>query len=167
MSIETEWLAGKAEAKADLEAALGAGIPLEMAKRIARWNPTYEYDTFNDMQTIGLPAHKGTLEGVILLVSRSGERTGAGLLEGAVLDAGKLYAIWVSDVPELAITSVQFLLDGVPVHNEGSAPWDYDGTMFDGSASRVTFVPGNYEIEAGINPGFGPGFLITAAFSVE
>lgn len=101
-----------------------------------------------------------------IVVSRSAVRTSGVLLEGAQLDADKLYAIFIPDSPSLEITSIEFLLDGSPVHTEASTPWDYDGTQFDGSASRVTFVAGEYIVTANITDVFGT-FSIDAAFNVD
>lgn len=135
----------------DLRALLAVGVELETAKRLANWNETIDYDF---------------REALFIKFSRSAARTNPGNLEGAQLDSGVSYAIFIPDIPELGITSVSWLLDGSPVHVEVSAPWDYDGTNFDGSANRVTFTSGEYTIQADINDATG-SFSIDATFNVE
>lgn len=166
MSIESDWIAGKAKALVDLEAALSVGIPVEMAKRIARWNSTYEYDNFNDMQTIGLPATTGPREAMSLLFSRSESRSNSGGLNGAMLDDGVMYGIFIRDVPELEIDQILFRLDGSPVHLESSEPWDYAGTTVTGGSTRVSFSAGSYIIEAVVTDKYGV-FSFEASFEVE
>lgn len=166
MSHENQWLAQKTQAEAELKAAISIGLPLELAKSVSRWNKTYEYNTFNDMQFVGESASIGTKAALTLLFSRSESRANPGGLDGAVLDAGKLYAIWIPDVPELLITQVTFKLNATPVHVEFSAPWDYAGTTGGGDSTRVSFVAGSYSIEAVIvdTNGFDN---ISASFEVE
>lgn len=166
MSLESDWQDRKTLVYANIYALLDAGIPLEQAKSIAAWNPTLAYDTFADMQDgTGLPTN-GLRDFVRLKVTRSPARVGSGELNGAGLDAGKLYAIFIDDVPELNFTKVEFLLDGSPVHTEFSSPWDYAGTVFDGSANRVSFVSDSYEIEASITDMYGI-FSVSSSFIVD
>lgn len=166
MSLESEWLDGKELALSQLNELLGIGLSPELAIRLANWNATYEYNTFNDMQTIGLPATTGPTAALKLLFSRSEARVNPGGLEGAVLDAGKLYAIFIPDVPELNILDITFKLNGTPVHQEFSPPWDYAGTNGGGDANRVTFVAGLYSVQAVANA-TGGFHSFEAAFTVE
>lgn len=99
-----------------------------------------------------------------LRFARSANRVNEGQLDGAVLDVGSLYAVFVPNYGN--ITQVVFKLDGSPVHTEFSAPWDYDGTAFGGSANRVTFTAGSHEIEATVTTASGV-VVVTAAFEVE
>lgn len=101
-----------------------------------------------------------------LRVARSAARVNSDELNEAQLDAGVLYAIFIQDDPTLFIDTIEFLLDGSPVHTEASAPWDYAGTAFDGSATRVTFVPGEYTIQANVTDASGT-YAIDATFNVE
>lgn len=166
MSLESEWLDRKAYVYETIEALESAGIPFEIAKRISGWNQSLAYATFAGMQDGTDDGESGLIDGLSLFVSRSPARVNAGTLEQEVIDAGKLYAVFIPDVPELAITSIQFRLDGVPVHTEGTAPWDYNGTNFDGTGNRVTFVAGDHIIDAYVTTPSGI-HLVSASFSVE
>lgn len=166
MSHELRWETDKATAAAYLEELLDIGLSPELAMKLAGWNATYDYATFNDMQFVGPSASTGPVAALKLLFSRAPSRTNPGGLEGAVLDAGKLYAVFIKDVPDLNITTVKFKLDGSTVQLEGFPPYDFAGTSFDGSANRTTFVAGPHEIEAEVTAPSGV-FIITAAFSVE
>lgn len=173
LDLEADWLERKALVEGNMKYLLDLGIPIENARSIAGWNPTLDFDTFAEVSVfppLG-PAdvpYNGLRKQLRILFSRSADRTNNGNLDGAQLDAGKLYAIWIPDIPELNIINIQFSLDGSVVHVEGSTPWDYDGTEFDGSASRVTFVAGEHEIQAYVtDPGPGGASIVTAAFNVE
>lgn len=166
VDLEADWLARKAVVYEDIAALLSVGIPIATAKRVAGWNPTLGYATFADMQSgLGDPS-VALRDALRLMVSRSESRANPGQLVGAQLDAGVNYAIFIPDIPELGIDQIQFYLDGSPVHLEASTPWDYDGTNFDGSASRVTFTPGEYTIAASVTDSNGV-FSIDATFNVE
>lgn len=166
MSHELRWETDKATAAAYLEELLGLGLSPELAMKLAGWNATYEYATFNDMQFVGASATTGPVEALKLLFSRSPSRTNVGVLDGAVLDAGELYAVFIKDVPDLGINFITFKLDGVNVHTEFSTPWDYAGTTPGGEGTRVTFVAGTHTIEAEVNHDFGVHTL-EASFEVE
>lgn len=166
MSLETDWQDRKDLVYTDIDALLSQGIPVETAKHLAGWNPTLAYDTFADMQSgLGSPV-VGYRDLVRINVSRSAGRVNPEQLEDSVLDAGKLYAVFIQDVPELNILDITFSLNGSTVHHEFSAPWDYAGTGGGGEANRVTFIAGSYEVEAIINA-TGGFFSITSAFTVE
>lgn len=164
--LEAEWAARKAYVYETIEALESVGIPFEIAKRISGWNPTLRFATFAGMQDGTDDGESGLVDGLSLFVSRSPARVNAGSLEQEVLDAGKLYAVFIPDIPDLAISTIQFRLDGVPVHIEGSTPWDYDGTNFDGTGNRVTFVAGDHIIDAYVTTPSGV-HVVSASFSVE
>lgn len=166
LDLEQDWIDRKAVVQEDINALLDAGIPLETAKRLSGWNPTLGYATFNEMQTATGSSVVALGDSLRLLVSRSSDRVNADSLVGAQLDAATLYAVFIPDIPELNILDISFSLNSVPVHHEFAKPWDYAGTLGDGSATRVTFVAGAYEIEAIINASGGP-FSISASFDVE
>lgn len=170
MSAESDWILLKEAVLQDLNELLSLGLTLDTARRLAGWNITYAFDNYSDLQMPGsltaTPDQDTFRNSVRLMVSRSNSRVNPGNLEGEVLDAAKLYAIFIPDVPELNILDISFSLNGVPFHHEFSIPWDYAGTAGDGSANRVTFIAGSYEIEAVLNATGGP-FSITASFDVE
>lgn len=172
LDLEQDWLDRKAVVKADMDALLAAGFTLETSRRLAGWNPTLDYDTFAEISQFPPPPgpapvpFNGLREDVRLVVTRSPGRTGASQLEGAALDAGKLYAIFFQDIAELNISKVIYLLDGVATQVEFYAPWDYAGTAPSGDANRVTFVAGSYEIEAQITDAFG-SFSVSSSFVVD
>lgn len=172
LDLEQDWLDRKAVVKADIDALLAAGFTLETARRLAGWNPTLDYDTFTEVSQFPPPPGpaptpvNGLRDYVKLVVTRAPSRLGAVELEGAALDAGKLYAIYFQDVPDLDITQVVYLLDGSNVHTEYQVPWDYAGTDANGDANRVTFIAGTYEVEAQITATTGP-FSVSATFVVD
>lgn len=166
MSLESDWAVNKAIAKEKLEDLLALGIPTEVAREIARWNSSYDYETFAGMQDGSETPESGLRLGLVLRAARSPHRVNSLVLQDAVLDAGKLYAIFIPDVPELDILDITFKLNGSTVHQEFSTPWDYDGTAPGGDANRVTFVAGSYTIEAIANATGGP-YSFEASFDVE
>lgn len=173
MSEEANWLQRKAEYEADRDALLALGLPIETVKRLAGWQHRLDYDTYAESRAgvwppgaVALPPVSGQRQSLRLMFSRSESRANAGNLEGAVLDAGKLYAIFIPDVPELTITQVTFELNGAPVHTEFSKPWDYAGTTPGGDSTRVTFVAGTYTIGATVVDA-GGFYSFSAAFEVE
>lgn len=170
MSAESDWMANKAKVAAYMKELIDLGFTLETARSLARWNPTYEYDNYSDLQypasVTATPGAGFSRDLLRLKVTRSSARVNADLLDGAVIDAGKLYAIFIEDVPELGINYITFKLDGVNVHTEFSTPWDYAGTAGGGDANRVVFVAGSHIIEAEINDDFG-NHTLEASFEVE
>lgn len=166
MSLESDWLARKTLVYNAIDALTELGIPFDIAKGIAGWNPTLAYDSFAAMQTGTGTPESGLRAGLRLLVSRSESRANPDNLEGAVLDAGKLYAIFVPNIPDLFINNMVFALNGVTVHTEATTPWDYAGTTVGGDAARVTFTPGSYTVDVGVTDGYGY-FILSAAFDVE
>lgn len=75
-------------------------------------------------------------------------------------------AVFLSDVPGLGITSVQFKLDGVNVNLEAAAPWDYFTTDGGGFANRGTFAAGTHLVEAVVSAPSG-AFTVSATIEVE
>lgn len=170
---ELQWQQQKENVQEDITALMSLGISLETARRLAAWNETLDYDTFAEVTTLAWPPQpappvpaNGLSQYLTLQVTRSDSRVNPSNLEGAVLDAGKLYAIFVPDIPELNTLSISFSLNGSPVHTEFMVPWDYAGTAAGGEANRVSFVAGSYEIEAVANSTGGP-FNFSASFDVE
>lgn len=166
MSLESEWADRKAYVYETIDALMENGLSFEIAKRISGWNPTLAFATFAGMQDGSDSGESGLVDGLRLYVSRSPNRINAGQLEGEVIDAGKLYAVFIADIPALNISQIQFRLDGVPVQIEGTAPWDFEGTNFDGSANRTNFVVGDHIIDAYVTVPSGI-HVVSASFSVE
>lgn len=150
----------RAQVIVDLEALLDLGIPLETARRLARWDASLDSPDFTG------DSDHAPRETVILIVSRSETRDNSVGLDGAQLDVGLLYAVSIQDVPDLAIVQIEFFLDAVSHHTELSAPWDYDGTSFGGEANRVSFAAGQHSIDATITDASGV-YSVNATFGVE
>lgn len=165
MDAEQLWLDNRAIVQAAISELLDAGFSLAVARQLAGWNSSYEYDSYADLQS-GTPGPEFSASILRLAFSRAAARVNSNTLQGAVLDAGKLYAVYIPDVPELGINFITFKLNGVNVHTEFSAPWDYSGTSGGGDANRVTFVAGSHSIEAEINSDFG-SYSLEASFDVE
>jgi hypothetical protein len=170
MSLESDWLAQKERVKGFMVELLDLGLSIDAARTMAGWNPTLEYDNFSDLQypnsvsaTPGVGFSRDLLR---IQFSRSEARANAGLLNGATIDAGKQYAVFMNDIPSLGITSVAWYLNGVHVHTEGSAPWDYAGTTGGGGSNRVTFAAGAHTIDAEVTDSGGT-FSLSVTFLVE
>lgn len=170
---EMRWQQRKEDVQTDIAALMALGLTLDTARRLAGWNETLDYDTWADVTSLAWPPQpappvpaNGLRQYLTLEVSRSDARVNAEQLNGAVLDAGVLYAIFVPDIPELTITQIAFELNGSPVHTEFSKPWDYNGTLPGGEAARISFVAGNYTISANVVDA-GGFYNFDAAFTVE
>lgn len=170
-SQELQWQAQKEEVQAIIDEFVNAGISLDAARKAAGWNPTFDYDDYSQLTVwppppVEVVPYGGISKYLRILVARSENRVNPGTLNDEVLDAGKLYAIFIPDIPELNILDITFKLNGSTVHTEFSTPWDYAGTAPGGEANRVSFVTGSYSIEAVLNASGGP-FSIEAGFDVE
>lgn len=101
-----------------------------------------------------------------LQYSLSDQRWDPKFLEtGVILSDTTLVAVFIDDVFNAFISSVDFYLDAAPVHTELTAPWDYDGTAGGGEANLVTFTSGLHVITADIH--FTGGFVTPNPFQVS
>lgn len=170
---EMRWQQQKENVQNDILALMNLGLTLDTARRLAGWNETLDYDTWAEVTSLAWPPQpapptpvNGLRQYLKLNFSRAESRANPESLQGAVLDAGTLYAIFVPDIPELTITQITFQLNGSPVHTEYSKPWDYNGTLPSGGSARITFVAGTYTIEATAVDA-GGFFNFEAEFEVE